>query len=272
VRPYFDDGKGHVIYHGDSREVLPQLQLSGVDLLCTDPPYAISVAGAIQKNRPGKGSRNLDFFPGDSNWLEMKGVIRDVLSASLSSVKDTASLYIYCGHRTFGMLVDFLEGLGWSTRFLVWQKKVVVPPAPGSGWPSGAELCVYAYRPGRYWAYRGADTPYSNVLVADSYRHGQPGKLDHPTQKPIQVIAPLILASSQPDDLILDPFLGSGTTLLCAKALGRRAIGIECDEKYCEIAARRLMQEVLFDGSETPVQREKPRQSTFDVAQFITEM
>ena len=84
--------------------------------------------------------------------------------------------------------------------------------------------------------------------MADSYRHGVPGKVDHPTQKPLLVISPLIIASSKTNDIILDPFMGSGATLRAAKDLGRRAIGIEIEEKYCEIAARRLDQEV-FDFS-----------------------
>jgi site-specific DNA-methyltransferase (adenine-specific) len=76
--------------------------------------------------------------------------------------------------------------------------------------------------------------------VADSYRHGNPGKVNHPTQKPFGVIEPLIKGSSPINGIILDPFMGSGTTLVCAKRLSRKAVGIEIEEKYCEIAAKRL--------------------------------
>jgi site-specific DNA-methyltransferase (adenine-specific) len=67
----------------------------------------------------------------------------------------------------------------------------------------------------------------------------------HPTQKPVALLERIVLASTKPSDLVLDPFMGSGTTLRAAKDLGRKCIGIEIEEKYCEIAARRLQQEVL---------------------------
>jgi site-specific DNA-methyltransferase (adenine-specific) len=85
--------------------------------------------------------------------------------------------------------------------------------------------------------------------MADSYRYGAPGKTGHPTQKPLPTITPLILVSTEPGDLVLDIFAGSGTTLVAAKANGRRAIGIEVNEEYAEMAADRLRQGVLFGAS-----------------------
>ncbi len=241
--PYYQDGLT-TIYHGDCREILPGI--SDVDLVLTDPPYSISVAGMSHVRAPGQGVRNFDFCQGDSDWAAMTSKV--VAAIKLCSAP---SMYVWCGHRQFGPLVECLEGAGMATRFLVWSKQCPSPAPPGSGWPSGAELCVYAYRPGRFWAYRGErSSPKSNVIVADSFRHGMPGKWPHPTQKPSAVITPLILASSRSGDLVLDPFMGSGTTLIAAKNLNRRAIGIEIEERYCEIAAKRLSQEVLEFGGD----------------------
>lgn len=244
MRPYYEHG-GITIYHGDARDVLPGL--GKFDLLLTDPPYSVSVAGQAQVKQVGKGSRNLDFFAGDDDWPAMTALVRAAIAQAIDHLAPDGSVYAWISHRQIGPLVDLFEReLGWSTRFLVWAKHVAPPPGPGAGWPSGAELCLYAYRPGRVWNHRGADTPQTNVLRADNYRHGQPGKVAHPTQKPDRIIRPLIVASSRADALICDPFMGSGTTLRVAKDLGRRAIGIEIEERYCEIAAKRLAQEVLF--------------------------
>jgi site-specific DNA-methyltransferase (adenine-specific) len=249
MRPYYhDEASGITIYHGDCRDILPTLIAGSVDLLLTDPPYGISVCGSVHVGHTGRGSRRFDFFRGDTDWDAMVDLAVLAINASLPLLNDRASIYAWVGHRQFGPLVAHLESLDWQTRFLVWEKKCPVPPPPGAGWPSGAELCVYAYRARREWTHRGKNTPRSNVIVADSFRFGQPGKVDHPTQKPAAVINPIITASSRVNSMILDPFMGSGSVLRAAKDLGRRAIGIEVEERYCEIAARRLRQSILPMG------------------------
>ncbi len=239
MKPYYQDD-AVTLYHGDCREVLPSLDVRA-DLILTDPPYGVSVAGSRYVSP--QGTRNLDLLSEDSCWSEVKTLWQESLSASLARVADHGSIYAWVGHRIFGDTVGMLEGAGWSTRFLVWAKKVPPMGPPRSGWLSGAELCVYAYRPGRTWTHT-VPCP-NNVFVADSYRHGQPGKLPHPTQKPTRVISPLVIASTNPGDLILDPFAGSGTTLRVAKDLGRRSVGIELREGFCEIIAERMSQGAL---------------------------
>jgi len=236
VSPYYDHD-GITIYHGDCRDVLPGV--ASADLIVTDPPYGLSGGGA-QKGQPGKGVRSLDFFPNDTLPEGLAHV--DTIANAAANV---TSVYAWLGHQQFARAVHVFEGRGWSTRFLVWVRKCPTPPAPGAGWPSGASLCLYAYRAGRTWDPSPRDNPRSSAIVADAYRHGQPGKNGHPTQmRPVLVSEP-IRCSSRVGDVVLDPFMGSGTTLVAAKNLGRQAIGIEISERYCEIAAKRLSQGVL---------------------------
>lgn len=243
MKPYYQDGTV-TLYHGDCREILPTL--GPVDALITDPPYSISQAGVTHENRKGKGTRNFDFFEGDDDWAAMTTLVSEAIGQAAALIPSAGSAYVFCGHRQFGPIVEILEAAGWSTRLVVWAKKCPAPAPPGSGWPSAAELCVYAYRPGRVWNHGGGEGPASNVLTFDSYRHGQPGKVDHPTQKPLGLMTTLLLASTLPGDLVLDPFAGSGSTLRAAKDLGRRAVGVEKEERFCAIAAERMGQEVLF--------------------------
>jgi len=187
----------------------------------------------------------LDFFEGDRDWEATTETVRRAIELCADKLAPHGSIYAWVGHRQFGTVVNQLESKGWKTRFLVWSKECPVPPAPGSGWPSAAELCVYAYRSGRTWTAESLkDVPRSNVITADAYRFGQPGKVDHPTQKPLPTIMPLVRLSSRPGQTVLDCFMGSGTTGIECLRSGRHFIGIEKDPKHFQTAFERLRSEV----------------------------
>lgn len=208
-------------------------------MVLTDPPYGISQPGVVHKGAPGKGSRSFDFFVNDTKDF-VNQLVLEVLQLTIPLCSKSASAYWWVGHYTFGKLVDTYCKLGWETRFLVWMKTNSPPPPPGAGWPSAAELCVYAFRRGRTWNHDGVNYPHSNVLVSKMHGHGDPEKVKHPTQKSLNVVIPLITASCPVTGLVLDTFMGSGTTLVAAKQLGRKAIGIDIEKKYCDIAVERL--------------------------------
>lgn len=237
MTPYYEHA-GITIYHGDCRDILPTL--GKFDLCLTDPPYSISVT-SDHENKKGKGKRRLNFFKGDLDWKAMTEFVHDRVCDIAGMAP---SIYIWCSHRQFGGIVSVLESKGYKTRPIVWRKKCPVPAPPGVGYDSAVELCVYAFINGRKWVPK-TGTKCPNVIDADSYRNGMPGKVDHPTQKPLETAKIPILYSTETCDAIIDPFMGSGTTLVAAKELGRKAVGIEIEEKYCEIAAKRLSQEVL---------------------------
>lgn len=225
---------GVELWLGDCLEVLPTL--GRFDAVVTDPPYSVSLAGSsgsfTRLNR--KGTRSLAFFDGDTDWPTMTAKVVERISAAINL--GPLSVYCWCGHRQFGPLVELLETAGYSTRFLVWRKECPAPAPPRSGWQSGAELCIYAYKPGRHFA----DGQFNSVITADSFRFGQPGKVDHPTQKPLETIAPLIRVSTLPGSTVLDLFMGSGTTGVAAVKSGRRFTGIELEAKYFDIACKRI--------------------------------
>lgn len=260
MEPTWQTADGSVrLYLGDCLDVLPGLEAGSVDAVVTDPPYSVSEAGSAHVGKNGD-RRNLDFFDCDLDWERMTETVLEAAGLARFVSTETASHYWWCGHRQLGRLAAVYESLGWKTKFLVWSKACPAPAPPWSGWPSGAELCLYAFRPGRKWMLAPSDMPRSNVFVVDSYRNGQPGKVAHPTQKPLKVIEPLLAASTEPGDVVLDCFMGSGTVGVMGVRTGRHFIGIEKEPKYFDIAVKRIEAELnrapLFDESPAVVQRE----------------
>lgn len=230
---------------GDCLEVMKHIPDNSVDLVVTDPPYGISQAGVIHKRSVGMGSRRYDFFDGDSLPMQMlNNTVLPSLRMMIKKLKDNGSIYVWLSHRQIGDIVTLLEANGFRTRPMAWVKTAPPPAPPNTGWASGFEICIYGTLPKRTW--NQDRVIMSNVFVADSYRHGNPQKTGHPTQKPISVIGSQIKASSDKGDIILDPFLGSGTTPVAAKQLGRKYIGIEIIPDYCKIAEQRLAQTILI--------------------------
>ncbi|MCJ7669541.1 MAG: site-specific DNA-methyltransferase [Dehalococcoidia bacterium] len=211
MKPYYQD-KWVTIYHGDCREILPQLDVK-VDLVLTDPPYGIDYQSARRTAWDRKPK-----IQGDSEfplWI-------------FDLIKPTSAWLIFCRW-------DILPILPQPKSFIVWDKGTHsmgnLEHEYGRQW----EAIAFYPQARHEFAYRPIDIIRAMRIPPD--------KLIHPNEKPEGVVSPLITANK--GDLILDPFLGSGTTCYCAKKLNRYSIGIEIEEKYCEIAARRCSQEVM---------------------------
>jgi site-specific DNA-methyltransferase (adenine-specific) len=224
---------GQLLLQGDCREVMAALPK--VDAVIGDPPYSVSVAGAKAVGQQGKGTRSLDFFMGDDDWQAMTALVVSAFDLATASAPET--VVAWCGHRQIGPLVGMLESKGYSTRMLYWVKKCPPPAPPSAGFAQSVEQAVYAYLPGRSW--NGGQYDF-NRFEADNYRHGQPGKVAHPTQKPLSLMEWNIQKLTDYSSTILDPFMGSGTTLVACQRLGRQGIGIELDPGYFDIACRRV--------------------------------
>lgn len=221
-KPYYD-ADGITIYHGDCAAILPYLD--AVDLLCADPPYGIGEARKRSRrrngevNRSGLGTVARDRDYGDAAWDDVPPS-----PELIASLRAKARHQIIFGGNYFA--------LPPSRCWLVWDKE-------NSGDFADAELA---------W------TNFDAAVRLKRHRWNGMIRKDHeeryhPTQKPLAVMSWALSLCPESPTTILDPFMGSGTTLVAAKNLGRRAIGIELDERYCEIAARRLAQQTLFGGA-----------------------
>lgn len=209
-KPYYDDGNGMVIYHGDCREILPYLPK--VDLVLTDPPYGIDYQSARRTEWQRKPKIQGDkAFP---MWI-------------FDMCKPDVALFVWCRW-------DNLREIPQPKSFIVWDKGVHSMGDLNHEFGRQWEACAFYPGPNHSFIRRPVDVV--RAMRVD------PEQMVHPNEKPIGAITPFIASHN---GLIIDPFMGSGTTLRAAKDLGRKCIGIKIEEKYCEIAARRLGQEVL---------------------------
>lgn len=220
------------LIHGDCLDVMRTMDAASVDAVVTDPPYGISVDGAVSSGP--MGSRNMDFFKNDTREAPI-----EPLREAIRLLKRPGSFFAFCGHGQFGAIVAILESAGMETKPFAWVKSCPVPAAPGMRWTSGFELAVYAFDYGSYFRPDGAGLR-PNVYVGDSYRHGQPGKVAHPTQKPIALMREIVGRLARPGAVVLDPFTGSGSTGVAAIEEGCSFVGIEREAEYVAIAEARL--------------------------------
>ena len=218
------------IYHGDCREVLPEVER--VDLVLTDPPFfmpATHYQSRVKYQRAWGDTSILSTF-----W----SVICD---AFVARMRPTAHALVFCNHESYPVFYQQMYGRFDYLKALVWDKGYV---GLGRVWRNQHELIIAA-------RWQTAEFTEDGKLRSDVLRHNAtpPSQREHPVEKPSAMLADLALVTTPAGGCVLDPFAGSGTTLIAAQRIGRRAIGIEIEEKYCEIAAKRLAQRALdFSG------------------------
>lgn len=232
--PYYDHD-GITIYHGDCREILPHLP--EVDMVLTDPPY-IGLKGGLVYKHSGVAKSYTDSVTVGDPW-----------NASLDFLAEFDRLcqlgaFVFCSYHFVDQIPAKLPSFK-RAGLVTWQKRN--SPYPVNNVPHFTTELIWAFRKGPGLNWRSIKTHYDIPLLqagcmASERIVDETGKAQHPAQKPIEPISNLLIVGG---DSILDPFMGSGTTLIAAKNLNRKAIGIEIEEKYCEIAVKRLAQEVL---------------------------
>lgn len=222
MTPYYQDD-AVTIYHGDCREILPTYNPAAVDLLLADPPYGVNYGG--DEWVAGTGNRRVAMKGkppvfGDDKPFDPKHLLR------------------------FRRLVLFganyyHDALPRNGGWIVWDK------TGGGRGPNNS--------------FTDVEMAWTNLLKNPVIRHhlwkglvrdSEAGeRVLHPTQKPVALMRWIIERFTAPDEVVLDPYMGSGPVVRAAKDLNRQAIGIEIEERYCEIAAKRMAQEVLELGA-----------------------
>jgi len=216
MKPYYSHA-GIEIYHGDCREVLPTIEQAGA--VITDPPFGISWGRATWED-------SLEQYPVLMHWLvsECNRLVPNGWCFVFQAMPNVALFHQWFpeGWRIYAACKNFAQ------------------IRPTGIW--------HSWDPVVFWG--NGQTPREKEAVNRDYFVGNVAGvfgdgIDHPCPKPLDTMQHIVSIASSSGSLIVEPFCGSGSTLWAAKQLGRKAIGIEIEEKYCEIAAKRLSQEVL---------------------------
>ncbi len=241
VAPFYQD-ESCTIYNADCKEVL--YFLSGFQCVVTDPPYCsggFNESG--KKAAAGMGLRSetireVGWFVNDNMTTAGIGfLLAHVAAWSKRGMAAGGTFTAFTDWRMISSLTPAIESAGLRFQsLLVWEKP---NPGLGTGFRPCHELAMhFSNGTPEYFSNSGSNVIKCKRVLADDKVHQ--------TQKPVGLISEIISVVSAPGQTILDPFMGSGTTLLAAKLEGRKAVGIEISEKYCELAANRLRQKVLF--------------------------
>ena len=219
MKPYYEHA-GITIYHGDCREVMPGLE--PVDLVLTDPPYNAGMDyGPTQDDRQEWSTYAI--------WMKECITVMETVSKGL--------VLVFASVR--GMLE--ISSVYQPKWVCVWEKPMAFSHrVGGSPWLPHWEPCLV------YGRMHGDEGRVPDFSMSDVWSSNTATNNGHPCPKPTNLMR--LVLKSIPLEVVLDPFMGSGTTLRAAKDLGRKAIGIEIEERYCELAANRMAQEVLPFG------------------------
>jgi DNA modification methylase len=222
MKPYFEN-ELVTLYHGDCLEVTEWLS---ADVLVTDPPYGVAWSGGFSSY---SSTNKRKVYKNDGIANDQDAEVRDLALETWGS----KPAIVFGSWR--------VERPAGTQHRLIWHKKGQNPGPVNAPFMTQDEE-IYILGKG----FVSTSPPMRSVITTSENRSSEVSKIGHPTPKPIGLMEALIQRC--PDGIIADPFAGSGATLIAARNLGRKAIGVELEEKYCEQMANRLSQEAFDLG------------------------
>lgn len=226
---------GVSLYHGDCRDILPELPAESVDLVLTDPPYG------KQYVPEGKPVRRMNIRADGAR--QGVRVVRQALFAALPLLAADAHMLVFCHWESWPDFYDAICPLVPIKNALIWHKDRGGPGDTQMEYARDYEVVLYGAHGRRPIAGR------RDGAVVRGFPPVRAKRL-HPTEKPVGLLEYLIGKHCPPGGSVLDPFAGSGSTLLAAQRLGRRAVGVEIDSRFCRITADRLRHSAWRTGQQ----------------------
>ncbi len=250
------------VLHGDSIEVMNALPERSVDCIFADPPYNLQLQQELYRPNRTKVDAVNEEWDQFASFEEYDAFTIAWLTAARRVLKDTGTIWVIGTYHNIFRIGKILQDLGfWILNDIVWIKTNPMPNFKGVRFTNAHETLIWAQKirgatyTFNYHALKALNedlqmrSDWHLPICAGKERLRVNGEKAHPTQKPEALLYRVLMASTQVGDVVLDPFFGTGTTGVVAKRLGRHFIGIEREERYVELARRRI-EEVLPFPSE----------------------
>ena len=265
------------ILEGDSVEMMKTLPSASVDIIFADPPYNLQLEGELLRPNNSKVDAVDDEWDQFESFAAYDKFSRSWLTEARRVLKETGTLWVIGSYHNIFRIGTALQDMGfWMLNDVIWRKTNPMPNFRGKRFTNAHETLI--------WCSKGKGAKYrfnyeamkalnedvqmrSDWLLpicngGERIKNKKDGKKVHPTQKPESLLHRVILSSTEPGDVVLDPFFGTGTTGAVAKKLGRNYIGVERDKDYLTVAKKRISQ-ITSPADEslmtTPSKKKEPR-------------
>ncbi len=245
----------HRVLIGDCVAEMAKLPAASVDLVFADPPYNLQLQSDLKRPDDSRVDAVDDDWDKFASFADYDKFTREWLKAARRVLKPAGTIWVIGSYHNIFRVGTIMQDLGfWILNDVIWRKTNPMPNFRGRRFTNAHETLIWAAREpqgrGYTFNYEALKAGNEDIQVRSDWTlplctgeeriKGKDGKKLHPTQKPEALLARVILSSSRPDDLVLDPFNGTGTTGAVAKHLGRRYIGIERDASYAKAAQKRI--------------------------------
>ncbi|MEO1066249.1 MAG: site-specific DNA-methyltransferase [Pseudomonadota bacterium] len=245
----------NTIIKGDCVAEMAKLPAASVDVIFADPPYNLQLAGTLHRPDQSKVDAVDDAWDKFSDFEAYDAFTKAWLLAARRVLKPTGTLWVIGSYHNIFRVGSKLQDLGfWILNDIIWRKTNPMPNFRGRRFANAHETMIWASRDpeGKGYTFNYEALKMANddlqmrsdwvlpICSGHERLRGEDGKKAHPTQKPESLLYRVLMASSKPGDVILDPFFGTGTTGAVAKALGRDFIGIEREQSYIDAATARI--------------------------------
>ncbi|MBP9050525.1 MAG: site-specific DNA-methyltransferase [Alphaproteobacteria bacterium] len=266
----------NTILQGDCVEMMRKIPAGSVDMIFADPPYNLQLKGDLHRPNNSKVDAVDDHWDQFASFKDYDKFTREWLSAARDALKDDGTMWVIGSYHNIFRVGAILQDLGfWILNDIVWRKTNPMPNFRGRRFTNAHETMIWVAKSekSKYrFNYESMKSLNDDLQMRSDWTlpicngseriKNEEGEKGHATQKPESLLYRVLMACTQPGDLVLDPFFGSGTTGAVAKKLGRDWIGIEREDDYIKLATKRIkaIEPIAEDDILCrPSKREEPR-------------